>query len=282
MAKVAFGPFHLDTRCLELWKDGRKMRLRPQPCRVLAVILSRPGRLVTRDEIRLAVWPSDVFVRFDLGLNSCLKQIRRALGDTARSPTYLETLNGRGYRFIGDALVTPEEATATQRRLTILPFTHDAGTTQPFAEGLTDDLARLLTREDASPVVVVDASVLGGAKSIRQAVRAIRSADVDFLLRGRVRSDAHDIRVTASMVATHDLSHVWADAFTASESGGLEGQERLAFSLAQAVTAACAAAPPPPHIYAGDASELWKPRASNRPPGSRSSEAVPLRWPSAR
>src|SRR5829696_1087983 len=186
MAKVVFGPFHLDTRCLELWKDGRKMRLRPQPCRVLAVILSRPGRLVTRDEIRLAVWPSDVFVRFDLGLNSCLKQIRRALGDTARSPTYLETLNGRGYRFMGDAFVTPEEACASQRRLTILPFAHDGGVTQPFAEGLIDDLARLLTCEDASPVVVVDASVLGGATSIRQAVRATRSADVDLLLRGRV------------------------------------------------------------------------------------------------
>ena len=282
MAKVAFGPFQLDTRCLELWKDGRKMRLRPQPCRVLAVILSRPGRLVTRDEIRLAIWPSDVFVRFDLGLNSCLKQIRRALGDTARSPTYLETLNGRGYRFIGDAVVTPEEACASQRRLTILPFTHDGGATRPFAESVTDDLARLLTREDASPVVVVDASVLGGAISIRQAVRAIRSAEVDFLLRGRVRADEHGLRVTANMVATHDLSHVWADAFTAPESGGLEAQERLAFALAQAVTAACAAAALPPNRDNGDANELWKPRASIRPPGSGSSEAAPLRWPSAR
>lgn len=280
MAKVSFGPFQLDTRCLELWKDGRKMRLRPQPCRVLAVIVSRPGRLVTRDEIRLAIWPSDVFVRFDLGLNSCLKQIRRALGDTARSPTYLETLNGRGYRFIGDAVVTPEEACASSRRLTILPFTHDGGATQSLAESVADDLARLLTREDASPVVVVDASVLGGATSVRQAVRAIRSADVDFLLRGRVRADEHGLRVTASMVATHDLSHVWADAFTSPESAGLEGQERLAFALAQAVNAACAAAAPqPPHV---DANELWQPRASIRPPGSRSSEAVPLRWPSAR
>jgi DNA-binding winged helix-turn-helix (wHTH) protein len=277
MAKVAFGPFHLDTRSLELWKDGRKQRLRPQPCRVLAVILSRPGRLVTRDEIRLAVWPSDVFVRFDLGLNSCLKQIRRALGDTARSPTYLETLNGRGYRFIGDAVVTPEEAGASQRRLTILPFAHDGGPTQPFAESVADDLARLLTHEDASPVVVVDASVLGGATSIRHAVRAVRSADVDFLLRGRVRADDHALRVTASMVATHDLSHVWADAFTAPESSGLEGQERLACALAHAVTAACAAAPHSPPV---DATELWTPRASIRPPGSRSSEAVPLRWPS--
>lgn len=279
MAKVAFGPFQLDTRCLELWKDGRKMRLRPQPCRVLAVILSRPGRLMTRDEIRLAVWPSDVFVRFDLGLNSCLKQIRRALGDTARSPTYLETLNGRGYRFIGSALVTPEEACASQRRLTILPFSHSGGATQPFAEALIDDLARLLTREDASPVVVVDASVLGGATSIRAAVQATRSAEVDYLLRGRVRSDEHGFRVTANLVATHDLSHVWADAFNAAESGGLEAQERVAFALSQAVTAACAAAPEPPQV---DSSELWKPRASIRPPGSRSSEAAPLRSPSAR
>ncbi len=277
MAKVAFGPFQLDTRCLELWKDGRKMRLRPQPCRVLTVILSRPGRLVTRDEIRLAVWPSDVFVRFDLGLNSCLKQIRRALGDTARSPTYLETLNGRGYRFIGDAVVTPEEPCASQRRLTILPFTHNGGVTQPFADGLADDLARLLTREDASPVVVVDASVLRGATSIPQAVRAIRSGEVDFILRGRVRADEHGIRVTASMVATRDLSHVWAGAFTTAEPCGLEGQERLASAVAQAITSACAAAPQTPP---DDANELWKPRGSIRPPGSRSSEAISLRWPS--
>ena len=279
MAKVSFGPFQLDTRCLELWKDGRKLRLRPQPCRVLAVIVSRPGHLVTRDEIRLAVWPSDVFVRFDLGLNSCLKQIRRALGDTARSPIFLETLNGRGYRFMGDALVTPEETGAAPRRLTILPFTHEGGATQCFAEGLTDDLARLLTREDASPVVVVDASVLGGATSIRQAVRASRAAEVHLLLQGRVRADEHGIRVTASLVATHDLSHVWADAFTALDSNGLEGQERLASALARAITGACAAAPQPARV---DTTELWKPRASIRPPGSRSSEAVPLRWSSGR
>lgn len=279
MAKVAFGPFQLDTRCLELWKDGRKQRLRPQPCRVLAVIVSRPGRLVTRDEIRLAVWPSDVFVRFDLGLNSCLKQIRRALGDTARSPMYLETLNGRGYRFIGDAQMTPEEAGAAPRRLTILPFVHEGGATQSFAEGLTDDLARLLTREDASPVVVVDASVLGGATSIRQAVRASRATEVQLLLQGRVRADEQGIRVTASLVSTHDLSHVWADAFTALDSNGLEGQERLASALVQAVTAACAATPPASHV---ETTELWKPRASIRPPGSKSSEAVPLRWSSSR
>jgi len=237
MAKVAFGPFQLDTRCLELWKDGRKQRLRPQPCRVLAVLASRPGRLVTRDEIRMAVWPSDVFVRFDLGLNSCLKQIRRTLGDTVRQPTYLETLNGRGYRFLADTLVTPEEALAAQSRLSILPFEHAGGMTQRLAEALSDDLARHLTREDASPVVVVDSPMTDSSRPV----------EVDFLLRGRVRSDERDIRVTAHLVATHDRSHVWADAFDAPVSAGLEGQERMAALLAQAVTHACHLARPADH-----------------------------------
>lgn len=244
MARVVFGPFRLDTRCLELWKDGRKLRLRPQPCRVLAVIVTRPGQLVTRDEIRRAVWPSDVFVRFDLGLNSCLKQIRRALGDTARSPIYLETLNGRGYRFTGEVEVTPDQGVPSQHRLTIVPFGYAGDKAQPWADALTDDLARHLTREDASPVVVVDASVLGSVTSVRAATKAIRSSDVDFLLRGRVRSDEHGLRVTASLLATHDFSHVWADAFDAPLSIALDAQENMASAIAKAVTAACIAAPP--------------------------------------
>lgn len=244
MALVVFGQFELDTRSLELWKDGRKVPIRPQPCRMLALLASQPGRLVTRDEVRQVVWPSGVFVRFDLGLNSCLKQIRRALGDTAQSPMYLETLNGRGYRFMRDATMAPEVAHPSQRRLTILPFTHAGDATQPFADSLTDDLARHLTREEASALVVVDASILGGATSVRAAVQAVRSADVDFLLQGRVRSDAHGMRVTARLLATLDLSHVWADAFDAPVSSGLDAQDRVASDLAHAVTAACAAASP--------------------------------------
>jgi DNA-binding winged helix-turn-helix (wHTH) protein len=102
MPILAFGPFRLDPRTLELCRDGRRIRIRPQPCRVLVELASRPGELVTREELRAAVWPSGVFVHFDLGLNSCLKQIRAALGESADSPRFVETLSGRGYRFIGE------------------------------------------------------------------------------------------------------------------------------------------------------------------------------------
>jgi DNA-binding winged helix-turn-helix (wHTH) protein len=107
MPVLAFGPFRLDTRALELRRDGRRVRMRPQPCRLLVALVSRPGELVTRDELRAELWPDGVFVRFDLGLNSCLKQVRAALGESAGAPRYIETLSRRGYRFGGQVAVEP-------------------------------------------------------------------------------------------------------------------------------------------------------------------------------
>jgi DNA-binding winged helix-turn-helix (wHTH) protein len=98
MPILAFGEFRLDTHALELRRDGRKVRIRPQPCRLLVLLASRPGQLITREELRAELWPDGVFVHFDLGLNSCLKQIRAALGESAGAPRYVETLSRRGYR----------------------------------------------------------------------------------------------------------------------------------------------------------------------------------------
>jgi len=109
VAIIAFGDYQLDTRTLELRNHDRKIHLRPQPCRVLALLAGRPGQLVTRQELRDVVWPTGVYVRFDLGLNSCLKQIRRALGESALQPRFLETLSGRGYRFVGEVRIHSDE-----------------------------------------------------------------------------------------------------------------------------------------------------------------------------
>jgi DNA-binding winged helix-turn-helix (wHTH) protein len=107
MPVLAFGPFRLDPCALELRRDGRPVRIRPQPCRLLVVLASRPGELVTRERLRAAAWQDGVFVRFDDGLNSCLKQIRAALGESAGSPRFIETLPRRGYRFAGEVTVEP-------------------------------------------------------------------------------------------------------------------------------------------------------------------------------
>ncbi len=92
--------FELDLSAGELRKNGVKLRLQGQPFQVLALLLEREGEVVTRDELRQTLWPSDTFVDFDHGLNTAINKVREALGDSASNPRYVETLARRGYRFI--------------------------------------------------------------------------------------------------------------------------------------------------------------------------------------
>ena len=95
-----FGVFELDLGAGELRKNGAKLRLQGQPFQVLALLLERAGEVVTREELQQKLWPSDTFVDFDHSLNTAINKVREALGDSASSPRYVETLARRGYRFI--------------------------------------------------------------------------------------------------------------------------------------------------------------------------------------
>ncbi len=97
---VRFGPFEADLRAGELRKHGVKLKLVGQPFEVLAMLLESPGQLVTREELRTRLWPTDTFVDFDHGLNAAVNKLRDALSESAEKPTYVETLPRRGYRFI--------------------------------------------------------------------------------------------------------------------------------------------------------------------------------------
>jgi eukaryotic-like serine/threonine-protein kinase len=101
VAALLFGPFELDLRSGELKKAGALLHLQPQPFKVLALLTSRAGELVTREEIQAEVWPAGTFVDFEQSLNFCIRQIRSVLGDSALTPHYIETLPRRGYRWIG-------------------------------------------------------------------------------------------------------------------------------------------------------------------------------------
>ena len=100
--RLRFGVFEADLRTGELTKRGARIRLQDQPFHVLAVLLTRPGELVTREELRGRLWTADTFVDFDHGLNKAINKIREALGDSAESPRFVETVARRGYRFIAD------------------------------------------------------------------------------------------------------------------------------------------------------------------------------------
>src|SRR5438034_10104820 len=98
-AVVRFGVFQVDLRAGELRKNGSKLKLAGQPFQVLAILLERPGKLVTREELQKRLWP-DTFVDVDHNLNTAINKIREVLGDAAENPRFVETLPRRGYRFI--------------------------------------------------------------------------------------------------------------------------------------------------------------------------------------
>lgn len=98
--RLRFGPFVIDLRTREVWKDGARMKLLGQPFEILAVLVTHPGEPLTREELRTRLWPQDTFVDFDHGMNAAVNKLREALNDSADNPTYIETLPRLGYRFI--------------------------------------------------------------------------------------------------------------------------------------------------------------------------------------
>src|SRR3990170_7275905 len=105
-ARLRCESFELDLRTRELSKEGRPIKLQDQPAKLLALLVSRPGELVTRGEIEKALWGDDEFVEFEHGINTAMRKIREALGDDLEKPRFIETLPRKGYRFIASVEAT--------------------------------------------------------------------------------------------------------------------------------------------------------------------------------
>src|ERR1700760_2991262 len=100
-----FGIFEVDAQSAELRRNGTRVKLREQSFRILVLLLERAGDIVTREELRQRLWPSDTWVDFDHSLNTAMMKLRDALGDSADKPLYIETVPKRGYRFVAPASV---------------------------------------------------------------------------------------------------------------------------------------------------------------------------------
>ena len=121
---VRFDAYEVDLRAGELYKAGRKIKLQVLPFHVLALLLERPGEVVTREELQKKLWPADTFVDFDHSLNTAVKKLRQALSDDKKKPRFVETLPKRGYRFLGTVkrpvAAREPEPTATAARAPIM------------------------------------------------------------------------------------------------------------------------------------------------------------------
>ena len=124
---IRFATFELDLQARELRKNGLKLKFHGQPFEVLAMLLERPGKLVSREQLRERLWPTDTFVDFDHGVNTAINRLREALGDSADNPRFIETLPRRGYRFLASVEASAPASQASP------PVTSTVPETQPVS-----------------------------------------------------------------------------------------------------------------------------------------------------
>lgn len=232
---LAFGPFALDPASGQLRKHGRRIRLPPQPFQVLALLASRPGDVVTQEELRREVWGDQTYVEFDLGLYYCIGRIRAVLGDDGRAPRYVETLPRRGYRFVMPVhRVAPHGGVS----LAILPFDNlnRIEDLEFFADGVTD---ALITECGMQPGlrVISRQSVLRFKRSEVRLADVARQLDVDHVVEGSVLHDAGRVRVTAQLVQAVPERHLWAHSLEADAGDAIALQRGIVQDIVREVAA---------------------------------------------
>ena len=233
---IRFARFELDKHSGELRRDGNRIRLQEQPLQILQILLEQPGRIFTREELRQKIWPSDTFVDFDHGINNAIKRLREALGDTAETPRFIETLPKRGYRFIASCGVEASETPACIQSLAVLPLENLSGDPKEeyFADGMTEALITNLAKISALQVVSRTSAM--HYKGVHRPVREIaRELQVDAIVEGTVARFGPRVRISAQLIHAHSDSHLWAESYNRDLSDVLDLQFEVARAIAREV-----------------------------------------------
>src|SRR5687768_11970909 len=248
-----FGTFEVDVRARELRKGGIRIRLQDQPFEILMVMLERPGDVVTREELRLRLWPAGTFVDFEHSLNAAIKRLRAALGDDADNPRFVETLHRRGYRFIAAVetegppvrnlhvvrpLATKPANDIVNVRLVVLPFANLSNdpTQEYFSDGLTEEMITQVGRLCPGRLgVIARTSSMLFKRSTKSANEIGRELSADYLLEGSVRTEGDRIRINAQLIEARTEVHLWADTYDRSLGETLNLQTEVAAHIARSL-----------------------------------------------
>jgi adenylate cyclase len=242
-----FSDFVLDPRRFELRQGSRIRKLEKIPMELLIFLAERGGELVTRDQIVERLWGSDVFLEADRGINTAISKIRSALRDDSERPRYVQTVVGKGYRFIAPMIAeqrphsgsdsqpepTPARTTALPpRTLAVLPFADmSPGRDQDyFCEGLAEELINALSHVEGLLVAARTASFqfrTPGA-DIRTVGRKLR---VESLLEGSVRKAGDRLRITVQLIEVEGGFHRWSRRFDCDLADVFAIQDELAASV---------------------------------------------------
>lgn len=211
---LRFGDFQLDMLGYELRRKGRPVRLERQPMDLLLLLVERRPGLVTREEIIARLWDHDVFVDVETGINTAIRNIRRALNDSPdkRRPCVLiETVSGKGYRFVADVVAVPESPPPNM--VAVLPFLNLTGDAEReyLADGLTEDVIAALSQIDSAHLRVIGRTSAMAYKGTAKPLAAIgRELNVQFVVEGSVRADGPVLRIRCTLNRVADQAQVWS------------------------------------------------------------------------
>ena len=232
---IQFGIFEVDLRSGELRKRGVKVKLQEQPLQILGILLEKPGEVVTREELRQRIWSADTFVDFDHGLNNAIRRLREALGDSAETPRYIETLSRRGYRFISNFDAATSGA-CPPRSLAVLPLENLSRDPEQeyFAEGLTEALITTLAK--IGELRVISRTSATQYKGVHKPLREIaRELEVDAIVEGTVLRVGRRVRITAQLIDAPKETHLWAESYERDLRDVLTLQSEVAKAIAREV-----------------------------------------------
>jgi TolB-like protein len=217
-----FGSFEADCNSGELHKHGVRLKLVGQPFEILRVLLERPGKVVSRGELRSLLWPDDTFLDFDHGLNAAVHRLREALGDSHEKPRYVQTVPRRGYRFIAQVrkttgnLFSPPRQTARKsiRSLAVLPVENLSRDSEQeyFSDGMTEALITDLAKIGA--LRVISRTSVMGYKGVRKPLAEIaQELNVEGIVEGSVLRVGGHVRISAKLVRAGTDKQLWANSY---------------------------------------------------------------------
>ena len=239
---LRFGTFELNLKASELRKDGALIKLPPQPLKVLGLLASRTAEVVTREEIQGEIWRPEAVVDSEQGLNFAIKKIRMALGDSAERPRYVETLRGRGYRFIAPVKTLNEPARQVEKErrpiesLAVLPLENLSGNQEHeyFVDGMTEalitEVGKILGRRVISRTSVV--AYKGTRKPLTEIARELHA---DAVVEGAVLRWGHRIRISVQLIDAATDTHLWAETYDRNSRDVLGLQSEVARAIAEEI-----------------------------------------------
>ena len=236
---LRFGDFELNVQGYELRRKGRPIRLERQPMDLLLLLVERRPALVTREEIVSRLWAYDVFVDVETGINTAIRKIRRALNDSPtrrRTSVLIETVSGKGYRFIADAAAVPDAEPPIM--LAVLPFVNLTGDAERdyLADGLTEDVIAALSQVDSAHLRVIGRTSAMAYKSSAKPLTVIgRELNVQLVVEGSLRADGPVLRVRCTLNRVADQAQIWSATYDRDVAGLATIAHALAAPLARQI-----------------------------------------------